>query len=45
MIRTYFMRLLFDIFNVSKKDSTIIINLEHISDPYIRYYGKEIDEF
>ncbi|CAD8174019.1 unnamed protein product [Paramecium octaurelia] len=44
MIKTYFMRLIFDVFNESKKDSTIIINLEHFQEPYIRYYGREINE-
>ncbi|CAD8174120.1 unnamed protein product [Paramecium pentaurelia] len=45
MIRTYFIRLIYAVFSESFKDSTVIINLEHFSEPYIRYYGKEINEF
>ncbi|CAD8066017.1 unnamed protein product [Paramecium sonneborni] len=45
MVRTYFMRLVFDIFSQSKENSTIVINFEHINQPYIRYFGKDINEF
>lgn len=45
MVRTYFLRLLYEIFSESKKNSTIVINMEHVYEPYIRYFGKEINEF
>lgn len=45
MVRTYFLRLIYDIFCESNENSTIIINFEHLSESYIRYYGKEINEF
>lgn len=45
MVKTYFLRLIYDIFNECKEDSTIVINLEHRLEPYIRYYGREINEY
>ena len=45
MVRTYFMRLIYDIFSECKKNSTIVINLEHAYEPYIRYYGRDLNEY
>ncbi|CAD8149631.1 unnamed protein product [Paramecium octaurelia] len=45
MVRTYFVRLIYDIFSECRRGSSIVINLEHLQEPYIRYYGKEINEF